>query len=81
MAQSINDLRQSGDFFYRSEPEAMSRRFADWRKHTMIGDLATVAANWFRKSPKMMQPSITVRDRNGKSNTVPLIGNPLAGAW
>ncbi len=44
MAPSINDLGQSGDFFYRSEPEAMSQRFADWRKHPMIGDLATVTA-------------------------------------
>ncbi|NTF45727.1 DUF2026 family protein [Rhizobium rhizogenes] len=81
MAASINDLAQSGDFFYHSEPDATSRRFADWRKHPMIGDLAIVATNWFRKSPKKMQASITVQDRGGKTNLVPLIGNPLAGAW
>ncbi|MGG2478264.1 DUF2026 domain-containing protein, partial [Rhizobium sp. BR5] len=23
---------QSGDFFYRSEPEATARRFAEWHK-------------------------------------------------
>ena len=81
MAQSINDLGQSGDFFYHSEPEATAGRFADWRKHPMIGDLATVATNWFRKSPKKMQPSITVRDHGGKTHPVPLVGNSLVGAW
>ncbi|WFU06574.1 DUF2026 family protein (plasmid) [Rhizobium sp. CB3171] len=81
MAPSINDLLHSGDFFYHSEPEAMTLRFADWREHPMIGDLATVATNWFRKSPKQMQASITVRDQQGKTRIVPLVGNLLAGAW
>ncbi|MBB3458172.1 hypothetical protein FHT86_006497 [Rhizobium sp. BK313] len=81
MAPSINDLGQSGDFFYRSEPEAMSQRFADWRKHPMIGDLATVATNWFRKSPKQMQASIAVQDQRGRTKTVHLVGNSLTGAW
>jgi hypothetical protein len=81
MAPSINDLSQSGDFFYKSEPEATARRFADWRKHGMVGDLASIAAGWFRKSPKQMQPSISVSDSNGKSRTIPLMGNQLTGAW
>lgn len=81
MESSINDLGQSGRFFYRSEPAATNARFADWRKNPMIGDLAIVATNWFRKSPKRMQASITVRDQKGKTNLVPLIGNPLVGAW
>lgn len=81
MRPSINDLSQSGDFFYRSEPDATSRRFTDWRKNPMIGDLASLAANWFRKSPRKMQASITVRHQGGKSSTVPLIGNALVGAW
>ena len=81
MRPSINDLSQSGDFFYRSEPDATSRRFADWRKTPMIGDLASLAANWFRKSPRKMQASITVRHQDGKSSEVPLIGNSLIGAW
>ncbi len=29
MAPSINELGQSGDFFYKYEPEATARRFAD----------------------------------------------------
>ncbi|MBB6486912.1 DUF2026 family protein [Rhizobium lusitanum] len=81
MASSINDLEKSGDFFYRPEPEAMSRRFADWRRRPMIGDLATVATNWFRKSPKQMQSSITLRDQHGNNKTIPLLGNALIGAW
>lgn len=81
MAASVNDLNQSGDFFHQSEPEAANRRFADWKKQSMIGDLAIVATNWFRKSPKQMQSSITVRDQSGKSTTVPLVGNSLVGAW
>ncbi len=81
MAPSINDLGRSGDFFYHHEPDAMSRRFSDWRRHPMIGDLATVATNWFRKSPKQMPASIAVRDQHGKTRTVPLVGNALAGGW
>ncbi|MFK4258372.1 DUF2026 family protein [Agrobacterium tumefaciens] len=30
-----------------------------------IGDLASIAANWFRRSPKQMLPSISVVDQNG----------------
>ncbi len=81
MAPSINDLGQSGDFFYRSEPEATARRFAAWREHGMIGDLATIAAKWFRKSPRQMPASISVQDRNGAARDVPLSGHALTGAW
>lgn len=81
MAPSINDLTKSGDFFYKSEPEASARRFGDWRKQAMIGDLATIAAGWFRKSPKQMQTSISVSDNKGQSSIIPLSGNSLVGSW
>ena len=81
MASSINNLGQSGDFFYQAEPEATARRFAAWHKHAMIGDMATIAANWFRKSPKQLLTSISVADQNGKLKKVPLSGNALVGAW
>ena len=81
MASSINDLSQSGDFFFKHEADAMAKRFADWRKHGMIGDLASIAAGWFRKSPKQMQSDISVIDSNGKSRTIPLVGNMLIGSW
>ncbi len=81
MAPSLNELKQSGDFFYKSEPEATARRFADWRKHAMIGDLASIAAGWFRKSPKSMQSELSVSDSAGKSRTIPLSGNALTGTW
>ncbi len=81
MAASINDLGQSGDFFYRSEPEATARRFAEWHKQAAIGDMASVAANWFRKSPKQMAASLSVKDRDGKERAVPLTGESLVGAW
>jgi len=81
MAPSINDLAQSGDFFYKSEPEAAALRFADWRKNAAIGELATAAAKWFRKSPKQMLTSISVDDQYGKNMHIPLSGNALAGSW
>jgi hypothetical protein len=81
MASTINDLGQSGDFFYQSEPEATARRFADWRSHAMIGDLATIAANWFRKSPRQMPASISVGGQDGTARSIPLIGNALVGTW
>lgn len=81
MAPSINDLGQSGDFFYQSEPEASARRFADWHSQAMIGDLATVAATWFKKSPKRMSASIAGREPSGKPKDIPLLGNVLAGSW
>jgi len=81
MAPSINDLNGSGDFFYQSEPEATARRFADWHKQSMIGDLATVAAQWFRKSPKQMPASLSAQGRGGELKSIPLTGNPLNGSW
>ncbi len=81
MATSLNDLERSGDFFYRSEPEATARRFADWRKQAMIGDLATVAAKWFRKSPRQIPAFISVQEKQGTSRDIPLVGNSLTGSW
>lgn len=81
MAPDINSLAQSGDFFYQSEAEASARRFADWHRLAMIGDLATVAANWFRKSPRQMPGSISVANQSGTLKSVPLAGNSLVGAW
>ncbi|KQO82136.1 DUF2026 family protein [Rhizobium sp. Leaf262] len=81
MAPSINELVRSGDFFYKSEPDATAKRFADWRKHAMIGDLASIAAGWFSKSPKQMQTSISVSDSRGADRTILLTGNALTGAW
>ncbi|MGN7291537.1 DUF2026 family protein [Rhizobium sp. SAFR-030] len=81
MAPSINALGQSGDFFYQSEPEAMARRFADWQRHGLTGDLASIASQWFRKSPKQMQASLSVSDDAGAMRSVPLIGNTLSGSW
>lgn len=81
IAASINDLRQSGDFFLHSEPEAMARRFADWRGQGLIGDLASVASQWFRPSPKKMQAALSLRDSAGTERAIPLSGNPLSGSW
>jgi hypothetical protein len=81
MAASINDLGSSGDFFYRHEQDAMARRFSDWQKHAVIGDLATVAAKWFRKSPKQMPASLSIERQKGEASTVPLVGQMLSGAW
>jgi hypothetical protein len=81
MAASINDLGKTGDFFYRSEPEAMAQRFADWREHPVLGDLATVAAHWFRRSPKRIPASISLKHQDGTLKEVSLLGNQLVGAW
>ncbi|MGO7954930.1 DUF2026 family protein [Rhizobium leguminosarum] len=81
MASTVNNLHHTGDFFYVSEPQATARRFADWHRNAMIGDLASIAAKWFRKSPKKMLPSIPVGDQRGKLKTVPLSGNSLVGTW
>jgi hypothetical protein len=81
MASSINALGQSGDFFYQPEPEAMARRFADWQQHGLTGDLASIASQWFRKSPKQMQASLSVSDDAGTKRSVPLTGNALSGSW
>ncbi|MBT9368288.1 DUF2026 family protein [Rhizobium sp. CSW-27] len=81
MAASINDLGQSGDFFLHAEPEAMARRFADWRGQGLIGDLASIASQWFRPSPKKMQAALSLRDSAGTERAIPLSGNPLSGSW
>ncbi|AYD04164.1 DUF2026 family protein [Neorhizobium sp. NCHU2750] len=81
MASSINHLDKSGDFFCKHEQEAMARNFSDWQKHAMIGDMASVAAKWFRKSPKQMPSSISIEEGDGNARTVPLIGNTLSGSW
>lgn len=81
MAGSLNDLSSSGDFFYRSEPEAMARRFADWKAHGMIGDLAAIASQWFRPSPKKMQAALSVSDHSGAKRSIALTGHALVGSW
>jgi Protein of unknown function (DUF2026) len=81
MAPTINDLTRSGDFFYQAETEAMSKRFAEWKSHGLIGDLASIASQWFRKSPKQMQAELSVTDHTGAKRAVPLTGNALSGSW
>jgi len=81
MAASINDLHTSGDFCCQHEPQAMARNFADWQKHAAIGDLASVAAKWFRKAPRQMPGSISIEAGKGDTRTVPLVGNMLSGSW
>jgi Protein of unknown function (DUF2026) len=81
MAGSINDLTSSGGFFYRSEPEAMARRFADWKAEGMIGDLAAIASQWFRPSPKKMQAALSVSDHSGAKRSIALTGHALVGSW
>jgi hypothetical protein len=81
MAPSVNDLGLSGDFFYRHEQDAMARRFAEWQKNAAIGDLASVAARWFRKSPKHMPASLSIERQNGEARNIPLAGTTLSGAW
>ncbi|WP_137133023.1 DUF2026 family protein [Rhizobium sp. FY34] len=81
MAGSVNEITRSGDFFYQSEPEAMTRRFADWHSHGMIGDLASIASQWFRKAPKQMQVALSLSDSKGIKKSIPLSGHPLSGSW
>ncbi|MGE7367986.1 DUF2026 family protein [Neorhizobium sp. NPDC001467] len=81
MAGDINQLTQSGDFYYQAEAAAMSRRFADWHSQGAIGDLASIAAGWFRKSPRQMPASLSLSDRDGVSRVVALAGNGLSGSW
>lgn len=81
MATSVNAISQSGDFFLRHEPQAMAERFAEWQKHGAIGDLASIAAKWFRKSPRHMSDSIVIESEKGEAKTVTLTGNTLSGAW
>lgn len=81
MASNINELNHSGDFFLQSEDDAAKRRFADWHKQPMIGDLASIAAKWFRKAPKVITPEIAVSDHTGKKSVLRLQGNALSGSW
>jgi hypothetical protein len=81
MAASVNALGQSGDFFYQAEPDAMAGRFADWHQQGAIGDLAAIAARWFRRAPKQMPASISVENQDGQQRQVPLTGHLLSGSW
>lgn len=81
MCSDINDVKLPGDFYLLSEDDGAKRRFADWHKKPMIGDIASIAAKWFRKSPKSMPKHITVSDHTGQQSLVKLTGHGLTGTW
>lgn len=80
-ANDINSLNKSGDFYYKAEGKAAKEHFSDWQKQPMIGDVATIAVQWFRKAPRSMAAAISVSDNNNKSSTLLLTGHSLSGNW
>ena len=81
MAESINHMKKSGDFFYHTTPELTAKHMTILGSHMMITDLAEICNGWFVKPPKKIQKSIQIGNQRGELDSVTLHGNNIIGRW
>lgn len=81
MAESINHMNKSGDFFYYSTPELTTKHMQILNSHKMISDLADICNRWFVKPPKKIQKSIQIGNQRGELGLVTLHGHNIIGKW
>lgn len=81
MAQSVNDLKSEGDFYFEVDPQVTQNRLEYVSSRRAYSDLAEICINWYRKPPKKMQKHIQIADEKGIINQVSLTGKSVVGAW
>lgn len=81
MSPSINDFKRPGDFYVVSTKETTIKHISVIMEKQVYGDLAEIAVQWFKKSPKKMIQSFPVADQSGRIKKVSLDGASLTGTW
>lgn len=81
MSSSLNDLNMTGDFYVESTPETTAKHMQILSTRPAYADMAEIAVQWFKKSPKKMATICGIGDQNGRVKSVPLTGARLTGTW
>ena len=81
MAASMDDLKQSGDFYLEAKNEVLMDKYAELKSTPVFGDLADVCSHWYNKPPKGIIASMVIEDQNGELTNVPLQGESVVGSW
>lgn len=81
MASSAGDISTEGDYYFEINPELTNERIQYATSKIAYHDLAEICVQWYKKPPKQMLKAIQIGDGKGNSNTVPLKGKSVIGAW
>lgn len=81
MANSVNDLKKEGDFYFEPDDDVMKNRMGYLSSSLAYSDLADICKQWYKKPPKKMASKIQIGDTKGNLNSVSLTGNSVVGAW
>ena len=81
MAASMDDLKQSGDFYLEAKNEVLMDKYAELKNTPVFGDLADVCSHWYNKPPKGIIASMVIEDQEGELTNVPLQGERVVGSW
>jgi hypothetical protein len=78
---NLDCLKSPGDVVL-TEDQALTSHFAQRQQSfKMNEDLEDIAAQWFQRSPKIMDAQIKIGDAKGNIKQVKLSGPKLNGAW
>ena len=81
MSPSPDKMANVGDFYLESTDFSTRKHMHILNNRPAYADLAQIAVQWFKKSPKKMVPSIQVGGKSNRLNTVTLEGETLVGTW
>ena len=81
MVASMDDLKQSGDFYLEAKNEVLMDKYAELKSTPVFGDLADVCSHWYNKPPKGIIASMVIEDQDGELTNVPLQGESVVGSW
>jgi len=81
MADSISQLKTSGDFFMSTNTTLTNELMNKFMATPCIMDLANICCDWYRKPLLEMPKSVSISNESGITNNVPFQEICVSGAW
>ena len=81
MANSVNDLKKEGDFYFKPDYDVMKNRVDYLSSSLAYSDLAGICNQWYKKPPEKMAKHIQISDAKGNLSSASLTGNTVVGTW
>ena len=81
MSDSVNDIAHVGDFYLEANNRVLADKYTVIKNTPVFGDLASVCAHWYKKTPESIERKMTIEDQNGKLTNILLQGESIVGAW
>lgn len=80
-ASSFSALNERGSYWYEPHDDLARHLFGRLYQKASTADFERICAEWYKPSPKKLQPSIKIANQHGDANDVPLSQLLITGAW